>query len=57
MIRNVRPESQSEQPVKVFKHLLVFAVARLQAAGDQEAVDRIMAELPPLEKGGKHAVE
>ncbi len=36
------------------KHLLVFTVARLQAAGDHEAVEQIMAELPPLEtKGGR----
>jgi hypothetical protein len=52
MIRNIRPESQSEQHIKLFKHLLVFAVARLTALGDQEAVDRIMAELPPVERKG-----
>ena len=42
----------SEQPIKVFKHLLIFAIGRLQALGDHEAVERIMALLPPPEKKG-----
>jgi hypothetical protein len=41
-----------QHPSEVFKELLVFAVARLQAAGDNEAVERILELLPPAERKG-----
>ena len=41
----------SEHPVKILKHLLVFAVARLLELGDTEAVEEIMRWLPPVERG------
>jgi hypothetical protein len=52
MIRTIPPAPPTEHPVKILKHLLVFAIARLTALGDLEAIDRIMAELPPVEKKG-----
>ncbi len=38
----------TEHPVKILKHLVVFAVVRLLEHGDKEAVEEIM--LPREEK-------
>jgi hypothetical protein len=47
-----RHKPDSRRPFMVFKELLVYAVARLQAAGDNEAVEYILRELPPVDRKG-----
>lgn len=53
MTHTARPAAQPDHPLKVFKHLLVFAVARLTALGDHAAVEQILEELPPVERKGQ----
>lgn len=51
--RTVPSNPLPEKPTMRLKHLLVFAVSRLTALGDDQAVEHILAELPPVEKGAR----